>query len=122
MRGAELVARPESAFVHVLSAVLLGSAASRTEAANHGVPLLTRVILETSDDPRRIFNSALMLSPNGDVRGRYAKQYRLPFGEYTQLGERFSKLYRWFPQSGRVSAGALAGSVPFEDKLITVLI
>ena len=120
--GAELVVWPESAFVHVLPAATPGSTASRTGAASLDVPLLTGVILETSTDPPRIFNSALMLSPRGDVRGRYDKQYRLPFGEYIPLGESFPKLYRWSPQSGRISAGERSGPVPFEDKLITVLI
>jgi len=121
-RGADLVVWPESAFIHVLPTVAPGSAAGRTEAAVLDVPLLTGVLLESSGEPSRIFNSAMLLGPDSVVRGRYDKQYRLPFGEYIPFGERFPILYRWSPGSGRIAAGERSGPVPFEDKLITVLI
>ena len=58
---------------------------------------LHRVSLLIRDIARTIHNATQMLSPNGDVLGRYAKRYRLPFDEYIQHGERFPKLYRWPP-------------------------
>ncbi len=37
------------------------------------------------DEPLRYYNSALLLSPEGVVSGRYDKQHLVPFGEYIPL-------------------------------------
>jgi apolipoprotein N-acyltransferase len=37
------------------------------------------------DGPARYFNSVFLLSPEGDVLGRYDKQYLVPFSEYVPL-------------------------------------
>ena len=94
----------------------------RTQAGSLGVPLLTGALLEEPSSPPQTFNSALILDRNADVRGRYDKQYRLPFGEYLPFGERFPILYRLSPASARIAAGERTGPLPFEDKRITTII
>jgi apolipoprotein N-acyltransferase len=37
------------------------------------------------DAPPRYFNSVFLLSPEGELRGRYDKQYLVPFSEYVPL-------------------------------------
>lgn len=118
----DLVVWPESAFVPLLSAQEPGSDIRRTEAGALGVPLLTGALLEAPSTPPKVFNSALILDRDAQVRGRYDKQYRLPFGEYLPLGERFPILYRLSPGSARIAAGERTAPLPFEDKRITTLI
>jgi apolipoprotein N-acyltransferase len=50
-------------------------------------------------------NSALVTDAQGDVQGRYDKQYLLAFGEYLPFGESFPVLYEWSPHSGRFTPG-----------------
>jgi apolipoprotein N-acyltransferase len=41
----------------------------------------------------------------GNLRGRYDKQFLLAFGEYLPFGDTFPILYKWSPHSGSFSAG-----------------
>jgi len=45
----------------------------------------------------RLYNSAFLLSPDGEVTGRYDKAHLVPFGEYVPLG-------RWLPLGNLVAA------------------
>lgn len=118
--GAQLVVWPESAFLHVLASSDPASLVARTEAATLEAPLLTGAILESHDG--KLFNSALLLGPDGQLRGRYDKQHRLAFGEYLPFGETFPILSRWSPQSGSISKGIASGPLAFESRRISVLL
>ncbi|HHO48522.1 MAG TPA: apolipoprotein N-acyltransferase [Desulfobacteraceae bacterium] len=62
-------------------------------AARHGIWLLSGVPHYTLDEVRHpsgpaavvYYNSALLIGPEGEPRGRYDKQHLVPFGEYVPL-------------------------------------
>lgn len=74
-----------------------------------GTPLLFGAIT-AEDDPerprkKRLFNSALLLDPEGRVLGRYDKTYLLIFGEYLPFSDWFPFLKKWFPEAGDFTPG-----------------
>lgn len=52
-----------------------------------------------------VFNTALYSDREGNVTGRYDKQFLLAFGEYLPLGHTFPILYQYSPNSSRFEAG-----------------
>jgi len=60
----------------------------------------------------RAYSAALAAGADGRVVGRYDKQYLLAFGEYLPFGETFPILYRWSPNSGRLTPGTSVAPVP----------
>lgn len=73
-----------------------------------GVPtIFGGVLVRRVDDARRyvLFNSALMTDGDGNVVGRYDKQFLLGFGEYLPFGDTFPILYEWSPNSGHFTPG-----------------
>lgn len=56
-------------------------------------------------DFRQQFNSALLISSNGEIEDRYFKMHRVLFGEYVPLGDWLPWLYKFTPMSGEVTAG-----------------
>ncbi len=76
-----------------------------------------------------LFNSAIAgggSSTEGEIEGRYDKEYLLTFGEYLPFGETFTILYKWSPNSGHFSPGKsldpLVLDVHGEKHLVTALI
>ncbi len=55
---------------------------------------------------RRVFNSAFLLDPTGQIAGRYDKRVLVPFGEYLPFEHRFPWLRSISPASGRFSPGS----------------
>ncbi len=68
------------------------------------------------------YNSAFLLDGQGEVLGRYDKQYLLAFGEYVPFGDIFPKLYDWSPDSGRFSPGPARSPLLFEGHRLGILI
>jgi apolipoprotein N-acyltransferase len=51
------------------------------------------------------YNSALLLSPRGEVEARYHKMHRVMFGEYIPLGEMFPWIYKLTPMPAGLARG-----------------
>lgn len=69
--------------------------------------LIGAVLVRPVDDAREylLFNSALFADENGDIVGRYDKQFLVAFSEYLPFGDVFPQLYEWSPNSSRFSPG-----------------
>lgn len=109
-RGAELVVWPEAGFN--LRAVDLGNPAHAL-TVQHGVPvsliagaIRTAVSERGGRRVRDVWNSALMISPEGRFTGAFDKIKLLAFGEYIPFGDVFPVLYRWSPMSSPYTRGA----------------
>ncbi len=53
----------------------------------------------------RYFNSAFLISPQGELRGRYDKIHLVPFGEYVPLKRFLPFINRWVEGIGNFSSG-----------------
>jgi apolipoprotein N-acyltransferase len=62
----------------------------------------------------RLFNTAHSTNAQGDVTGRYDKEFLLAFGEYIPFGETFPVLYEWSPNSGHFTPGTSLDPLPVE--------
>lgn len=96
-------------------------------AGRLGVPaIFGGVLFRVDPDRERWFNTALSTDIQGNVIGRYDKEYLLAFGEYLPFGEELPILYQWSPHSGRFSKGTVLDPVDVEVKgvkhKVTVLI
>jgi apolipoprotein N-acyltransferase len=60
------------------------------------------------------YNSALFLTADGDVIGRYDKMYPVMFGEYVPFADRFPSLYRLTPLPAGLTAGRECLAVTIE--------
>jgi apolipoprotein N-acyltransferase len=85
-RGANLASRdltiwPESTAPGYLQESALATRDVRHAARERGWLLLGARRYEGSGDARRYFNSALLLDPEGEARGSYAKTRLVPFAE-----------------------------------------
>lgn len=88
-----------------------------------GVSLYERLEQKSAKGRRaRFFNSALMVDGQGNVTGRYDKQFLLMFGEYLPLAETFPVLYEWSPNSGAFTAGTSFKPVLMGEHEISVMI
>ena len=70
------------------------------------VPLIVGMAWDHLVDGRaERFNSAVYISPDGQVMDRYDKMLLVMFGEYVPLGRWFPWLYRLTPMSDGLTAG-----------------
>ena len=91
----------------------------------HHTPILTGVVIRRGGLERhtgKLYNSAIIIEPNGHVDGVYDKTYLLAFGEYIPFGDWFPKLYEMSPNSGQLNKGSSLDSIPFGTHKITTLI
>lgn len=90
-RPADLIVWPETAlpFYPVddpMFVTVTGFAKEQKTWLLTGAPYYTVVGLQNSMRPNlEYFNSALLISPDGELKGRYSKQHLVPFGEYVPL-------------------------------------
>ncbi|HTM45541.1 MAG TPA: apolipoprotein N-acyltransferase [Polyangiaceae bacterium] len=80
------------------------------------------LLVRPVDDERSyvLFNSALLSDQNGNIVGRYDKQYLLAFGEYLPFGDSFPILYKWSPNTGRFSKGTSFAPLALGNHLLSV--
>jgi apolipoprotein N-acyltransferase len=80
-----------------------------------GLPsIFGAVIFKNVPDARDyvIYNSAISSDRNGNIGGRYDKEYLLMFGEYLPLGDTFPILHKWSPNSGHFTPGTSLDPLP----------
>ncbi|HMA92269.1 MAG TPA: apolipoprotein N-acyltransferase, partial [Polyangiaceae bacterium] len=90
-----------------------------------GVPaIFGAVSYRPVQDARKyqLFNSALATDAQGTVRGRYDKHFLVPFSERIPWGDRYPALYRWSPNSLRISPGDSLEPLPFGDHSVATTI
>jgi apolipoprotein N-acyltransferase len=88
-----------------------------------GIPtIFGGLLIRPVEDEREyvLFNSALLSNAQGEIVGRYDKQFLLAFGEYLPFGETFPILYKWSPNSGRFSPGTTLAPLPLGDHQLSV--
>lgn len=82
----------------------------------HGVwQIVGTEVVELHRQTTDTFNTALLLDPQGEIRGRYDKMHLVVFGEYLPLGRWFPWLYRWSPLRSGVTAGRSPAAFPVSD-------
>lgn len=97
--------------------------------AKLGVPAIIGALLvrvpDRKKDPkatRDFFNVALMADEQGNVIGRYDKQYLLMFGEYIPFGDLLPVLYQWSPNSSKFTPGTSFAPLEWKGHRITSMI
>jgi len=73
-------------------------------------------------DKQDFFNSAFLLSPDGDIRGRYDKVHLVPYGEYVPLRKMMPFINGLTADIGDFSTGAGYGPLSMDNRKIGVLI
>lgn len=123
-QGAELVLWSEGADLHIFPEERYLEDAKREITGSLGVATIfgTSVSRASTTGRRAFFNSAVLSDAEGNVVGRYDKQFLLAFGEYLPLGATFPALYRWSPNSGRLSPGTSIEALPFGEHRLSVII
>jgi apolipoprotein N-acyltransferase len=94
-----------------------------------GVPAIVGALLvrvpDRKKDPtatRDFFNVALMADEQGNIIGRYDKQYLLMFGEYIPFGDLLPVLYKWSPNSSKFTPGTSFAPLEWKGHRITTMI
>lgn len=94
-----------------------------------GVPAIVGALLvrqpDRKKDPkasRDYFNVALMADEQGNIIGRYDKQYLLMFGEYIPFGDLLPVLYQWSPNSSKFTPGTSFAPLEWKGHRITSMI
>lgn len=129
-QGAELVVWSEAAVPRPLSEPQFKEDAKLMITKGLGVPTIIGGVLRRQVEggaPRGLkrsqyFNTAMLADRDGDILGRYDKQYLLAFGEYLPLGDRFPILYEWSPNSGQFTPGTSIEPFIWGEHRITALI
>ena len=122
-QGAELVVWSEGAVPDVFDEATYREDTRRRVTRGLQVPVLFGGGVKRVEGGRaREFNTALLADADGNVIGRYDKQYLLPFGEYLPFGETFPSLYEGSPNSGRLSPGDSLEPMILDGHRISVII
>lgn len=126
----DLVVWSETAINFLIPEELLGPSLNRIVmhgpmGVNVDTPVLTGVIIrrgKRGDKESKIFNSAVLVHPDGRIEGIYDKTYLLAFGEYIPFGDVFPSLYEISKNSGNLTPGTSLEPIPFGTHKITALI
>jgi apolipoprotein N-acyltransferase len=94
-------------------------------ASTLGAPaIFGAVLVKRVPDVRRyvLYNSALLSDAEGNVVGRYDKQYLLAFGEYLPFGDTFPSMYEISKNSGKFTPGNRLDPLKFGNHEIATFI
>lgn len=81
-----------------------------------GRPVLSGALsVDYEDGVRRVYNSAVLTSSTGEVRGWYDKVHLLAFGEALPLSDKFPVLKDWFPRVGNFDHGTNLEHLRLDD-------
>jgi len=120
--GAELVLWPESSYPYVLRRDRVRDWPARDpRRVRRGfqTPLIfgAQTIGNGSSD---LYNSALLLDGDDEVRGRFDKNILIVFGEYLPFFEQLQFITRWVPDVNQLARGTDVAAFPVESKAGTV--
>jgi apolipoprotein N-acyltransferase len=127
----DLVVWSETAINFLIPEEFLGQSLDRIvmhgpNGVNIDTPVLTGVIIRRGSlldrKKSKIYNSAVLVHPDGKIEGVYDKTYLLAFGEYIPFGETFPSLYEISKNSGNLTPGTSLAPIPFGKHKITTLI
>jgi len=107
--GIDVVVWPENVVDVTTFAGSQEQADIAAQAERLGVPILVGITEDVADQPDRFTNAQVVVTPDGEVTGRYDKVRRVPFGEYVPLRGLLGALGAPVDQIGR---DALAGTGP----------
>ncbi|PID39069.1 MAG: apolipoprotein N-acyltransferase [Proteobacteria bacterium] len=122
--GAELLIWPESSYPWAIARERTHDYAERDRRKvmrQLKVPLIFGAITYGLKE-RYPYNSAFMMSPEGNILGRFDKNYLLVFGEYIPFYNTFPKFKTWFPAASHFNHGKEVTTFPFRGKRIAPLI
>lgn len=121
-RGASFVLWPESATPFMFAENLAGAEEIRNLAREkHISVLLGSDQIERGEEPT-YFNSAYMVTPDGQTGGVYQKMHLVPFGEYVPLKNLFFFASRLVEAVSDFSAGSSATLLPVGSHRISTAI
>lgn len=101
----DLVVWPESAFNYALRRNRRSVARDITVGVTRPVLSGAITVGKAPDGTRQVFNSAVLTSSTGEVRGIFDKVRLLHFGETIPLVDTIPQLKKWFPRSGTFDRG-----------------
>jgi len=126
LRHPDLIVWPESPAPFYASDPLFRSAISQLATSAHSWMLVGSIgtlnTVTSQQQPTQIFNSAALISPNGEWGARYDKIHLVPFGEYVPLKELFSFAGGLTKEVGDFSQGASRAPVSARDQKLGVFI
>ena len=118
-QGAQLIVWPETSFPYRIhdGARDLQAAVLDYLRTPH---ILGASTLVKEGGRRWLRNSGYLINGQGQVQGRYDKQYLLAFGEYLPFGQDFPWLYSLSPYSGRYTRGTSNQAVRIGDLVLGI--
>jgi len=121
-RGAQFVIWPESSTPFQFEQDRASAARVRALARQSNVPILLGSDQIDPGPPPRYFNSAFLVSGDGETRGVYRKMHLVPFGEYVPLKQVFFFAGHLVEQVSDFSAGTDAVLLPVRGHLVSTAI
>lgn len=94
IESADLILLPESGVSEDLVTNAFARGLVGDLAAERGAHIITGCHRQEGD---RFFNSVVLVSPEGEVRGQYDKRHIVAFGEFLYFREQLEWLYRRYP-------------------------
>lgn len=123
-RGAELIVWPESSYPFSIDRAMKRDFPEndvRRVTRGLEVPLMFGALSYGRGEPYP-YNTAFMIEPDGEIVGRYDKNFLLVFGEYIPFYEALPDFKKWFPSASNFARGTTVTTFPFRDYKIGPLI